>query len=112
MLKNPFEQIRVLNITRLTAVARRCMIRPMMCVGVSARLAIIFRKLLNGYEFLFKSEHASNDSRKCIHTYCSDFIRCLDTGKRTNTSLIDQPHSMRLSSACVGNKSENFSVQI
>ena len=51
MLKNPFEQIRVLNITRLTAVARRCMIRPMMCVGVSGRLAIIFRKLLNGYEF-------------------------------------------------------------
>ena len=51
MLKNPFEKIRVLNITRLTAVARRCMIRPMMCVGVSGRLAIIFRKLLNGYEF-------------------------------------------------------------
>ena len=51
VLKNPFEQIRVLNITRLTAVARRCMIRPMMCVGVSGRLAIIFRKLLNGYEF-------------------------------------------------------------
>ena len=49
MLKNPFEKIRVLNITRLTAVARRCMIRPMMCVGVSGRLAIIFRKLLNGY---------------------------------------------------------------
>ena len=49
VLKNPFEKIRVLNITRLTAVARRCMIRPMMCVGVSGRLAIIFQKLSNDY---------------------------------------------------------------
>ena len=83
MLKNPFEQIRVLNITRLTAVARRCMIRPMMCVGVSGRLAIIFRKLLNGYEFFvlfFKKSvykyHLPMIHVNGINTYFCDFIRC------------------------------------